>query len=145
LGEVFNYLFDPHNSLRTLRRVCQGVFNALTPKGLLVFDVAKPGRCQGFTQRFIEGEDWTCLVECRQDVARRQLTRRIVSFRKVGDTYRRHEETHAQQLYPGTTIAEMLRDIGFRVRRVRRYGGIRSLLGSWRLWLANPESQRPQP
>ena len=24
LGEVFNYLFDPRNSLRTLRRVCKG-------------------------------------------------------------------------------------------------------------------------
>jgi SAM-dependent methyltransferase len=122
LGEVFNYLFDPNNSLRTLRRVCKGVFDALTPKGLLVFDVAEPGRCQRLTQRFMEGDDWACLVEYRPDVAKQQLTRRIVSFRKVGDTYRRHEETHTQQLYPGTKIAEMLRDIGFRVRQVRSYG-----------------------
>jgi hypothetical protein len=122
LGEVFNYLFDPKNSLRTLRRVCQKVFDALTPKGLLAFDVAEPGRCKGLTQRFMEGEDWTCLVECHHDVAKQRLTRRIVSFRKVGDAYRRHEESHTQQLYPGTTIAEMLRDIGFRVRQVRRYG-----------------------
>src|SRR5262249_27691548 len=54
LGEVFNYLFDPKNSLRTLRRVCKGVFDALTPKGLLAFDVAEPGRCKGLTQRFKE-------------------------------------------------------------------------------------------
>jgi SAM-dependent methyltransferase len=122
LGEVFNYLFDPNNSLRTLRRVCKGVFDALTPKGLLVFDVAEPGRCKGLTQRFKEGEDWACLVEYHQDVAKQQLTRRIVSFRKVGDAYRRHEETHTQQLYPGTKIAEMLRQIGFRVRLMRSYG-----------------------
>ena len=122
LGEVFNYLFDPKNSLRTLRQVCKGVFDALTRKGLLVFDVAEPGRCKGLTQRFLEGEDWTCLVELRQDVAKQQLTRRIVSFRKVGDSYRRHEETHTQQLYSGTKIAEMLRDIGFRVRQVRSFG-----------------------
>jgi SAM-dependent methyltransferase len=122
LGEVFNYLFDPNNSLRTLRRVCQRVFQALTPKGLLVFDVAEPDRCKGLTQRFMEGEGWTCLVECRQDVARQQLTRRIVSFRKVGGTYRRHEESHTQQLYRGTKIAELLRDLGFRVRQVRSYG-----------------------
>jgi SAM-dependent methyltransferase len=96
LGEVVNYLFDPKNSLRTLRRVCKGIFDALTPRGLLVFDVAEPGRCRGVMQRFMEGEDWTCLVECHQDVANQQLTRRIVSFRKVGDTYRRHEETHTQ-------------------------------------------------
>jgi SAM-dependent methyltransferase len=123
LGEVFNYLFDPNNSLPTLRRVCEGVFDALPPGGLLVFDVAEPGRCQGLTQRFREGEGWACLVEYRQDVAKQQLTRRIVSFRKVGDTYRRHEETHPQQLYRGTTVAEMLRGIGFRVRLIRSYGG----------------------
>jgi hypothetical protein len=55
-------------------------------------------------------------------VARQRLARRIVSFRKIGDAYRRREETHTQQLYPGTRIAEMLRKIGFRVRPVRSYG-----------------------
>jgi hypothetical protein len=45
-----------------------------------------------------------------------------VSFRKVGDAYRRHEETHTQQLYPGTKLAEMLRHLGFRVRLRRSYG-----------------------
>jgi SAM-dependent methyltransferase len=122
LGEVFNYLFDPEISLRTLRRVCERVFHALTPAGLLVFDVAQPGRCKGLTQRFMEGQDWACLVELRRDVARQRLTRRIVSFRKVGDAYRRHEESHTQQLYPGTKVAEMLRAVGFRVRQARRYG-----------------------
>src|SRR5262249_27006751 len=62
LGEVFNYLFDPKNSLRTLRQVCQRIFDALMPTGLLVFDVAGPGRCQGVMQRFFEGDDWACLV-----------------------------------------------------------------------------------
>jgi SAM-dependent methyltransferase len=122
LGEVFNYLFDPNNSLRTLRRLCRRIFDALTPQGLLVFDVAEPGRCKGIKQRFFEGDDWTCLVEFHQDVARQRLTRRIVSFRRIGDIYRRHEETHTQQLYRGTAIAGMLRQIGFRVRLVRSYG-----------------------
>jgi SAM-dependent methyltransferase len=122
LGEVFNYRFDPTNSLRTLRQVCQGIFDALTPNGLLIFDVAEPGRCQGVTQRFMEGADWTCMVELHHDVAKQRLTRRIVSFRKVGDIYRRHEETHTQQLYEGTKLADMLREIGFRVRQVRSYG-----------------------
>lgn len=121
LGEVFNYLFDPKISLRTMRQVCQAVFKALTPSGLLVFDVAEPGRCAGISQRFLEGEGWTCLVEYHQDFAKEQLTRRIVTFRKIGPTYRRHEESHTQQLYPGTRIAGMLRRIGFRVRLMRGY------------------------
>ena len=70
----------------------------------------------------MEGEDWACLVECRQDLAQQRLSRRIVSFRKVGAAYRRHEETHTQQLYSGTTVAGLLRDAGFRVRQVCNYG-----------------------
>src|SRR5262249_48654148 len=122
LGEVFNYLFDAVNSLRSLRRVCQRVFDALTPKGILVFDVAEPGRSRGLTHAFKEGEDWASMVEYRHDVSTQQLTRRIVSFRKIGDAYRRHDETHRLQLYKGTEIAQMLRDIGFRVRLMRSHG-----------------------
>ena len=101
------------------------MFDALAPNGLLVFDVAEPGRCKGLTQRFTEGADWTCIVECRHDVDRQRLTRRIVSFRKVGDTYRRQEEIHTQQLYSGTKLAEMLRGIGFRVGQARNFGQYR--------------------
>ncbi len=122
LGEVFNYLFDPNNSLRTLRQVCGRIFDALSPGGLLVFDVAVPGRCRRAMQRFWEEADWTCLVDYRPDRAGRRLTRRIISFRKLGDTYRRHEETHVQQLYPASRMAGMLRKVGFRVRMVRSYG-----------------------
>jgi len=122
LGEVFNYLFDASNSLRSLRAVCRRVFEALTPNGLLIFDVAEPGRCRGLRQAFKEGEDWTCLVEFHHDASNQHLTRRIVTFRKVGDSYRRHEETHRQQLYRATEVARMLRNIGFRVRLVRRFG-----------------------
>jgi SAM-dependent methyltransferase len=122
LGEVFNYLFDAANSQRSLRRVCQGVFDALTPQGLLVFDVAEPGRNRGLTQAFKEGEDWAVLVEYHHDVSKQQLTRRIVTFRKAGAGYRRHEESHRQQLYKGTSLAQLLRGIGFRVRLLRSYG-----------------------
>lgn len=122
LGEVFNYLFDAENSLRSLRMVCQQVLDALSPGGLLIFDVAEPGRCRGRTQAFAEGEDWTCLVEYQHDETNQQLTRRIVSFRKLGDTYRRHEESHRQQLFEEQSVVPMLQKVGFHVRAVRSYG-----------------------
>lgn len=122
LGEVFNYLFDPRNSLASLRRICRSVYDSLAPGGVLIFDVAEPGRAKGRTQAFKEGDGWACLVELLHDVPKQQLLRRIVTFRKVGDAYRRHEETHRQQLHPGTSVAKMLRGIGFRVRTVRSYG-----------------------
>jgi hypothetical protein len=61
-------------------------------------------------------------VEYQHDLPQQQLTRRIVTFRSIGDLYRRHEETHCQQLYQGDTIAEMLQQIGFQVELVRSYG-----------------------
>jgi SAM-dependent methyltransferase len=122
LGEVFNYLFDPNNSLLALRQVCQRVFDALIPSGALVFDVAEPGRSSGLKRSFSEGADWACLVEYLHDENRQQLTRRIVTFRRVAEAYRRHEEIHRQQLFDRTAVAEMLRGVGFQVEIVPGYG-----------------------
>ena len=87
---------------------------ALTPGGVLIFDVAEPGRCRGLTQRFAEGDDWTCLVEYQHAKAQERLTRRIVSFRKVGDTYRRHEEFFALH-----DVAERMLDFDERMQIFR--------------------------
>ncbi len=125
LGEVFNYLFDVDHSLQSLQAVRGNAFDALLPGGLLIFDVAEPGRCRGRTQGFTEGEDWTCLVEYQHDEPKQQLTRRIVTFRKLGDVYRRHEETHRQQLFEERRVAHILESIGFQVRPVRSYGDYR--------------------
>lgn len=122
IGEVFNYLFDPDNSLRSLEAVCKKIFDALSPGGLLIFDVAELSRFRGQKQAFTEGEDWTCLVEYQHDESTQQLTRRIVTFRKVGDAYRRQEETHRQQLFEEANITEMLEGIGFDLQTVRSYG-----------------------
>jgi hypothetical protein len=65
------------------------------------------------------------LVEFHTDPAGEQLTRRIVTFRKMGEYFRRHEETHVLKLYRSTDIAKMLRDTGFRVRQVCSYGEYR--------------------
>ena len=122
LGEVFNYLFDKNNSLDSLRRLFRKVFEAIAPQGIFIFDVAEPNRCKGFRQAFTEGVGWTCLVEYESDTEKELLTRRIITFRKTGGAYRRHEETHRQQLYRGTALAHILRGVGFRVRLVRGYG-----------------------
>lgn len=122
LGEVFNYLFDADNSLRSLEAVCKNALNALSPGGLLIFDVAEQGRCRGRTQAFTEGDDWTCLVEYQHDEQNQQLTRRIVTFRRVGGTYRRSEEVHRQQLFEEGCVVQMFESVGFQVRPVRRYG-----------------------
>ena len=125
INEVFNCLFDQGNSLCSLRRLFTEVFNVLSPKGLFIFDVAEPRRWKGPKQGFREGEGWMCFVDYDHNSDNQQLTRRIVTFRKTGSASRRKEEIHRQQLYQGTVLAGILRDIGFRVRLVRSYGAYR--------------------
>jgi SAM-dependent methyltransferase len=124
IGEVLNYLFDPASDLRGLINLFYRVYDALTPGGVFVFDVAEPGQVPRGTKTrgFSEGEDWVVLVEKEEDTERRTLTRRISSFRKVGEHYRRDDEVHHLQLYESSEIAKELREVGFRVRTMRGYG-----------------------
>ena len=48
--------------------------------------------------------------------------RRIVTFRWIGDTYRRSEEMHEQQLFAEVEVLGMLRSVGFDARSVRNFG-----------------------
>jgi len=125
LGECFNYLFDERNGRSSLCRLFRQAHQALQSGGLLIFDVAEPGRAEGVDCRFWKGRDWACLTEYDQDQRHNRLTRRITTFRKVGRQYRRAEETHVQQLYRGSQLASDLRKIGFQVRTVRGYGDFR--------------------
>ena len=122
LGEVLNYLLDESHSLRQLKALFRRVYAALEPGGVFVFDVAEPGRARGRTQMFSEGNDWACLVEFQHDNWRHRLTRRIVTFRKTGKFYRRHQESHTQQLFRAPDLVVALRSIGFRVRTTRNFG-----------------------
>lgn len=122
LGEVLNYQFDERSSLSTLKGFFHQVHAALEPGGLLVFDLAAPGRNENPRQAFREGPDWICLVEFKPDQENQRLTRSIITFRKTGDLYRRDEETHRLQLYPAAEVCEILRETGFDVRTVDQYG-----------------------
>ena len=131
LGECFNYLFDPSNSRTTLRNLFRRIYEALQPDGLLIFDVAEPGRGAGSRMKNWETDDWAILVNVEEDEATQQLTRHITTFRNTGTCWRRHHETHRQQLYRGTDLAADLRRIGFRVRLVRGYGPHRFPSKAW--------------
>ena len=122
LGECVNYLFDETNNMSQLRRLFNRVHSALQPGGLFIFDIAQPGRGKGPAQKHRRGKDWAVLLEVDEDYETNRLTRRIVSFRKQGDLYRRDEEVHRLQLYKGSDVAQALREAGFRVRSLRSYG-----------------------
>jgi SAM-dependent methyltransferase len=122
LGECLNYLFDRGNTIGQLRRLFGRIYAALKPGGVFVFDIAEPGRGKGPRQKHREGKDWAVLVEVDEDPRTNLLTRRITSFRKIGDLYKRDEETHRLRLYKKSEIANQLRETGFRVKTISGYG-----------------------
>lgn len=122
LGECFNYLFDKGGNIHSLSRLFRRIYRVLEPGGLLIFDIAQPGRGKGPRQRHKQGPGWAVMVEIDEDVSTNRLTRQITSFRRVGDYYARDEEVHQLQLYSRSDIAKELRSAGFRVKVVRSYG-----------------------
>jgi SAM-dependent methyltransferase len=124
VSEVLNYLFDPENEDRGLGRLFRRVYDALAPGGVFVFDALGPGQVPpGATARgFRVGEDWAVLSEREEDPERAMMVRRIVSFRKVGEHYRRDDEVHRVRLYAPAELSAGLRRIGFQARTMRAYG-----------------------
>lgn len=121
LGEVMNYAFDPQNSSSGLKRFFERAYKALKPGGLLIFDIAGPGR--GGPSRVHQGgslgKDWAILFRTEENGDR--LVRHIVTVRQAGRGYRRREETHILRLYPPHLVMGMLRKAGFRVKILRGY------------------------
>ncbi len=126
VGECLNYLFD-RNGDAELAALFGRVHAALRPGGVFVFDFLQPGRYPPGTpsRNYRTGEDWATLVEIEEDASRQELTRRITCFRRVGKLYRRGEEVHRLRLYRAARLAAELRQVGFRVRRLRGYGEFR--------------------
>jgi SAM-dependent methyltransferase len=124
VGECLNYLFDPRNTERAISRLFRRVYAAIGPGGLFLFDVAEPGRVPGAGPRksYFEGKDLAVLVTAEEDRRHARLTRRITSFRRVGELYRRDEEVHQLRLLRRSDLASQLRSIRFRVRVLSGYG-----------------------
>jgi len=118
IGEVFNYTFDKRNSRRGLAQLFRRVHQALRPGGVFIFDIAEPGRA--LRRAHAEGKDWAILfsAEASHDL----LVRRMTTFRKVGQLYRRGEETHRLRLHRSADVATDLRAAGFTFRVLRAYG-----------------------
>ena len=124
VSEVLNYLFDPENEGRGLEGVFGRVYGALRPGGVFVFDVLGPGQVPpGTTTRgWSMGRDWAVLNEKEEDRERGTMERRIVSFRKVGEHYRRDKEVHRVRLYDPEEVEAKLEKAGFEVTTMGGYG-----------------------
>jgi 2-polyprenyl-3-methyl-5-hydroxy-6-metoxy-1,4-benzoquinol methylase len=118
IGEVLNY-----GTLENVSHFIAEAARALPRGGMLLFDAAEPEGYPPHDERRIGGEEWSVIVEKYREGNR--LTRRIWTFRRVGNDVIRDEETHTLELYDGTTLLTILREAGFRVRTRRSYGSRR--------------------
>jgi SAM-dependent methyltransferase len=123
LGEPFSYIPDGVDTPPPLADLFARVAQALRPGGLFVFDlVIRSGNRPVSNRTWLEGDDWAVLVEAAEDLPRSRLTREIVTFRRIGEAWRRSQEVHRVATYDRARIEQELRRAGFAVRTSRKYG-----------------------
>jgi SAM-dependent methyltransferase len=115
MGEVLNY-----GTLERVRTFIHNAADALTPRGLLLFDIAERGGYPPHDERRTGGDDWSVITIKDSDGQR--LTRRVLTFRQIHGVTHRDEEVHVLELYAREELLAILRDSGFRVRVRRSYG-----------------------
>ncbi|HTE60644.1 MAG TPA: hypothetical protein VK631_09870 [Solirubrobacteraceae bacterium] len=115
-GEVLGYALDARNDDATLDAVLARAAAALRPAGLLLFDLAGPGRIPASGQHtWTEGDGWAVLAEAR--ARPHAIERRVVTFRDLGGGhFRRSEETHRLLLHRPADVLARLRAAGFTAR-----------------------------
>jgi SAM-dependent methyltransferase len=118
MGEVLNY-----GTLDRVKTFIRHAAHALTPGGLLLFDIAERGWYPPHDERRVGGEDWSVIAIKDSDGQR--LTRRVLTFRQIDGDTRRDEEVHVLELYEREELLAILRENGFRVRVRRSYGSYR--------------------
>jgi SAM-dependent methyltransferase len=123
IGECLSYAFDA-NSDEVLEALFQRIYRVLSPGGVFIFDVVVPGHVAPgeIGRNFTEGQDWIVLVEKQEDPTQQLLTRRIITLRQIEDLYRRTDEVHYQRLFNMENLAKTLRQNGFHVDIIDRYG-----------------------
>lgn len=125
VGEALSYAADPlaagAGALEALFGACH---RALKPGGLLLFDVAGPGRSgpSGHRRAFWTFGEGHLGLEESEDGPAHRLARRVTVFVPEGPLHRRFEEVHALCLYEPGQVEAALEGAGFSWERLDGYG-----------------------
>lgn len=123
IGEAFNYLFDERAGFAAMCEVFARAYDALEPGGLLLFDVAHPGRGRPRMEQITyAGDDWRVTSKTSESPGGERLRRQIVSHREIAGEQRRGEELHELALYGHEAVFAALKAAGFAPRTLASYG-----------------------
>lgn len=113
IGEAFNYRFDERAGFDSMRVIFERAHEALVPGGILLFDVAQPGRALPRLESFFwSGPGWTVTSEVVERPGANTLERRIVS--RTGPGLAEEDvELHRLRLYDPEQTFAALREAGF--------------------------------
>jgi SAM-dependent methyltransferase len=137
VGEAFSYAADPRPNLSLLEERLLSIHRALLPGGVLLFDVAGPGRSgpTGTRRSFWSGEGAYLGLEEYEDRTLERLIRTVTIFLPSDRLYRKVVETHVLQLYQPDQIEGLLTRCGFEWERLSAYADF-PLLPGWHAFLA---------
>lgn len=132
VGEAFCYAAAGDiPDLERLAERFQAIARVLVPGGLLLCDVAGPGRSgpSSSRQRVWEKDRTLLSLDEAEDPTALCLTRRINIFTPVGALHRRTQETHTLRLYRPEEVVSALECAGFAVERLKAYADFAFLPG----------------
>lgn len=124
VGEILNYAYDPRAGDTALEVVLTRVARALPAGGVLLLDLAGPGRIQPNPREGVFEDDQSVVIVRAQEEGRR-AERRITTFRRIEGGWRRSDEHHPLVLFEPEAVVALLARIGFDVRRDAGYGAAR--------------------
>jgi len=123
ISECFNYLGNNADADESLGALLGKIHRALRPGGVLIFDLALRGRVGAAgLHKHVVTDDWAIMVDSAEPEAGAALERRMTTFYKASEGYRRLDETHRLRLYEAEEIESAVRGAGFAIERVETYG-----------------------
>jgi SAM-dependent methyltransferase len=141
VGEALNYATDPRAGLSQLELLARRVHASLEPGGVLLFDLATPGRngSDRIRQQWHDRDAWTLYMRAEESADGTRLDRRITIFHRDAEGgYRRVDEHHVLNLYSVDAVLALLRGAGFEASSEPLYGPTDPPIPGWAVFLATP-------
>lgn len=122
LGEPLSYHDNVEAADAKVHDFFRRAAKVLPSGGMLIFDIIETGEPTLTSRSWFSGDDWSVLVDTREDPQERTLVRAIETFRREGELYRRSCETHRVRLFDSQTMRTQLESRGFVVETAQSYG-----------------------